>query len=218
MTVHFVHLLDALRRRSIRMASTVEDIVQEACEATHEPDEALAKRVMARDREVDQEEIEIEAEIVRLMALYQPVGIDLRLLCAVLKVNGDLERIADCAVNIAERSRHLELQQLTEERAALNDLCAGARRILRDAIETYRTQNADAARRVLTADEEVDALYGQMVRHVVSAAPKAADHIAAYLDLLSVAKNLERIADHATNIAEDVVFLETGQIVRHQGA
>lgn len=216
MTAHFVNLLDELRRRSLRMASQVEDIVQEACEAVFQRDETLARRVVVRDTEVDREEVAVESEVVRLMALYQPVGIDLRLLCTILKVNNDLERIADCAVNIAQRARHLELQPLAEQSPDLRQMCPVVRRILRNAIGAYNTEDAEAARRVLAEDEQIDALYGQIVRHVVAQAPQAPDSMAGHLDLLSVGKNLERIADHATNIAEDVVFLSTGQIVRHQ--
>jgi len=216
MTVHFVNLLDELRRRSLRMASQVEDIVQEACETVFQPNETLARRVVTRDAEVDREEVAVETEVVRLMALYQPVGIDLRLLCTVLKVNNDLERIADCAVNIAERSRHQEIQPVAEQNPDLKQMFPVVRQILRNAIQAYSAENAAAARRVLAEDEQVDALYGQIVRSIVAQAPRASESIAAYLDLLSVAKNLERIADHATNIAEDVVFLSTGQIVRHQ--
>lgn len=218
MTVHFVNLLDDLRRRSLRMAAHVEDIVQEACEAVFESDEALARRVCARDAEVDAEEVAVETEVVRLMALYQPVGIDLRLLCTVLKVNNDLERIADCAVNIAERSRHLEVQPLAETSEDLRQMCPVVRRILRDAVQAYSSEDVEIAQRVLTADAQADALYGQIVRRIVALAPQSSGEMAAHLDLMSVAKNLERIADHATNIAEDVVFLSTGQIVRHRGA
>lgn len=216
MTAHFVNLLDELRRKSLRMASQVEDIVQEACETVFQPNETLARRVLTRDAEVDREEVAVETEVVRLMALYQPVGIDLRLLCTVLKANNDLERIADCAVNIAERSRHQQIQPLAEQSSDLKRMYPVVRQILRNGVQAYATEDADAARRVLVEDEQIDALYGQIVRSIVSQAPQASESMAAYLDLLSVAKNLERIADHATNIAEDVVFLSTGQIVRHQ--
>lgn len=216
MTAHFVNLLDELRRRSLRMASQVEDIVQEACEAVFQPDDTLARRVVVRDTEVDREEVAVESEVVRLMALYQPVGVDLRLLCTVLKVNNDLERIADCAVNIAERSRHQEIQPLAEQNSDLKQMCPVVRQILRNAVQAYSAEDAEAARRVLAEDEQIDALYGQIVRSIVAQAPQAQESMAGHLDLLSVAKNLERIADHATNIAEDVVFLSTGQIVRHQ--
>jgi phosphate transport system protein len=150
------------------------------------------------------------------MALYQPVGGDLRLLCTVMKINNDLERIADCAVNIAERARHLEVQPLAEQSSDLAQMVPVVRRLLRDAIQAYSTEDAEAARRVRTEDDQADALYGQIVRQIVAQAPHSPERIAAQLDLLSIAKNLERIADHATNIAEDVVFLSTGDIVRHQ--
>jgi phosphate transport system protein len=200
------------------MAAQVEDIVQEACEVVFQPDEALARRVCARDAEVDAEEVAVESEVVRLMALYQPVGSDLRLLCAVLKVNNDLERIADCAVNIAERSRHLEVQPLAAENEDLRQMCPVVRRILRNAVQAYSSEDVETAQRVLVDDAQIDAFYGQIVRRIVALAPQSSEGMAAQLDLLSIAKNLERIADHATNIAEDVVFLSTGQIVRHRDA
>lgn len=217
MTAHFVSLLDELRRRSLRMASMVEDMVQEACDVVFTPSDALARRIVSRDAEVDAEEVQVESEVIRLMALYQPVGIDLRMLCTILKVNSDLERVADCAVNIAERARHLEVQSLAAQSGDLKQMCPIVRRILRHAVQAYSMEDTDGARDVLKDDAAIDAVYGQIVRHIVNAAPKSPETIAGYLDLLSVAKNLERIADHATNIAEDVIFLSTGTIVRHTG-
>lgn len=216
MTAHFVQLLDDLQRRSLRMASLVEDIVQEACEAAFDADDKLARRVISRDNEVDTEEVEIEAETVRLMALYQPVGSDLRLLCTILKVNNVLERIADCAVNIAERAEHLDRGSVDEHGETIRQIATLCRRMLRSAIQAYSTQDAAGGRQVLSEDDAVDALYGQLIRSVVADASKQHDAMATYLDILSIAKNLERIADHATNIAEDVVFLATGEIVRHR--
>jgi phosphate transport system protein len=217
MTAHFVNLLDDLRRRSLRMASEVEDMVHEACEAVFAADEDLARRVITRDREVDAAEVEVEAEVIRLLALYQPVGIDLRMLCTILKVNNDLERVADCAVNLAERAKHGELQLLAKQTPELRQLCPIVRKSLRSAVQAYSTNDADVARRVREGDQGIDALYGQIVRMVASTSI-GPDEAPGYLDLLSVAKNLERIADHATNIAEDVIFLATGKIVRHTRA
>jgi phosphate transport system protein len=217
MTVHFINLLDELRRRSLRMASSVEDMLQETCEGVFQPIDTLAERVVQRDAEIDDEEVQVEREVIRLMALYQPVGPDLRLLCTVLKVNNDLERIADCAVNIAERSRHLEVQPLANASEDLKLMCPIVRRVLRKAVQAYSDQDETIARDVLVSDEAVDAAYGQIVRDIVAAGTDVSDQVAAYLDLLSIAKNLERIADHATNIAEDVIFLRTGQIIRHGG-
>jgi phosphate transport system protein len=216
MTAHFVSLLEELRRRSLRMASQVEDMLHEACEAVFEPNEPMALRVIQRDAEADAAEVEVEAEVIRLLALYQPVGIDLRTLCTVLKVNNDLERAADCAVNIAERARHGELQPVARRCEELKQLCPAVRQVLRDAVQAYSQNDAAGAQRVLTQDEGIDALYGQIVRTIVAYADRTAKQLAGELDLLSVAKNLERIADHATNIAEDVIYLSTGKIVRHQ--
>lgn len=216
MTLHFVNLLDQLRRHSLRMASLVEDIVGEACDAVFESDEKLAARVVSRDAEVDAEEVTVEAEVIRLMALYQPVGADLRLLCAVLKVNNDLERIADCAVNIAERARHLHAQHVSANMREVGELASVVRKTLGCAVRAYGIEDPEAAREVFRQEETADALYGQIIRNVVTAVPETPESIADYLDLLSVAKNLERIADHATNIAEDVIFLISGQIVRHR--
>ncbi len=227
MSTHFVNLLDDLRRRSLRMASQVEDMLQEACETVFEANRPLAVRVIARDAEVDAAEVEVESEVIRLLALYQPVGIDLRTLCTILKINSDLERIADCAVNIAERGKHGEVQEVARACHELRQMPAIVRQVLRSAIQAYSANNANLARQVRAQDDAVDALYGQTVRNVVAGANgrsaaagpgERTGDIAGWLDLLSVAKNLERVADHATNIAEDVIFLSTGQIVRHSSA
>lgn len=216
MTAHFVNLLDDLRRRSLRMASQVEDMLEEASEAVFRSDEHLARRIVNRDQEVDREEVEVEAEVIRLMALYQPVGGDLRLLCTVLKVNNDLERIADCTVNIAERARHLELQPVAQNSQELKRMVPLVRRVLRNAIHAYNTEDADAARIVLKEDAAIDGLYQQIARRVVADAAASPEMVQAQVDLMGVAKSLERIADHATNIAEDVIFMTTGAIVRHR--
>jgi phosphate transport system protein len=215
MTAHFVNLLDELRRQSLRMAGQVEDMLHEACEAAFDSGPALALRVIARDAEIDAAEVAVEAEVIRLLALYQPVGIDLRTLCTVLKVNNDLERIADCAVNIAERARHGALQPAAQRSLELTQMCPTVRQTLHSAVQAYHDNDADGARGVLEQDDQIDALYQQIIRAVV-AADISREQVAGYLDLLSVAKNLERVADHATNIAEDVIYLSTGRIVRHQ--
>jgi phosphate transport system protein len=218
MTAQFVRLLDELQRRSLRMASLVEDILQEACEAALDGDARLAYRVITRDRDVDTEEVRIEAETVRLMALYQPVGCDLRVLCTVLKVNNDLERVADCAVNIAERARHLDHEGLGKQSEPIRQMSSIARRMLRSAIQAYGTRDADSGSKIFIEDNAVDAFYAKIIQGIVAEAAERPERMAAFLDALSIAKNLERIADHATNITEDVVFLATGEIVRHGGS
>jgi len=216
MTAHFVDLLNDLKRRSLRMASLVEDILQEACDSVLRNDENLAARVVERDQDVDSEEVAVEAEVIRLLALYQPVGSDLRQLCTVLKVNNDLERIADCAVNIAERARHLNARTMGSLYRDLEQMGPAALRMLRNAVKAYSAANVEEAQKVFQEEEAVDALYGQIIRKIVTDAAGSPDNIASFLDFLSVAKNLERVADHATNIAEDVVYVSTGEIVRHR--
>jgi len=137
------------------------------------------------------------------------------LLCALLKVNSDLERVADCAVNVAERAKHLITADLPNHNRDLKEMIPLVRQMLRYAIQAYGNQEVADAEHVYQHEEAVDALYGQIIRRVVQEAAASPGLFASYLDLLSIAKNLERIADHATNIAEDVTFLCTGEIVRH---
>ncbi len=215
MTTHFVNLLEELRRRAARMASLVEDMVQEACESVIDANVTLAARVIKRDSEVDAEEVAVESEVIRLMALYQPVGSDLRLLCAILKINNDLERIADCAVNVAERARHIERGRLARYLDTITEMGTFVRGMLRNAVQSFAVEDIEMARKAFAEEERVDALYEQTIKRIVADGAASSDGMAARLDVLSVAKNLERIADHATNIAEDVIFLATGEIVRH---
>ncbi len=198
------------------MANLVEDMIQEACDAVFHLDADLAAQVIRRDREIDAEEVGIEAEVIRLLAEFRPAGSELRLLCAILKVNSDLERVADCAVNIAERASHLDRRELSGLREIREMLGPVVTRMLHHAVQAYVTQDAAAAREVFTHEHAADAFYSHIIQTIVAEDSVSPDTMAAYLDLLSVAKNLERIADHATNIAENVIFLTSGRIVRHQ--
>lgn len=215
MSTHFFGLLDELIRRSLRMASTVEHIVAEACDAAVRMDDKSARAIIEGDADIDREEVAIEAEVLRLMTLFQPMGLTMRKLCTVLKVNNDLERIADCAVNIAERTCHLHPDLKEKIRPGLERIYPIVLRMLHDVLQAYSTGDEAMARNVRSQDEVIDALYGQFVRDVVAHPAQSEETMATCLDLITIAKNLERIADHVTNIAEDVVFLVTGEIVRH---
>ncbi len=215
MTTHFFDLLDELMRRSLRMARAVEQMLAEVSVAAVNTDGALAARLIRQDEDIDQEEVAIEAETLRLMTLFQPMGADMRKLCTVLKVNSDLERIADCVVNIAERIEHLGHGDIEPYAADIRQLCPSVRRMLHDALYAYSIVDPDVARRVRDQDDAIDAFYGQFIQKLVVQAARSPEIIASHLDVLSIAKNLERIADHITNIAEDVIYLATGQIVRH---
>ena len=218
MPEHFINLLDELLRRSLRMASAVEDMLLEACEAVTYANHEIARRIIARDDDIDAEEVAIEAEALRLMTLFQPMGSDMRRLCTILKVNNDLERIADCAVNIAERAYHVNADEMEDARRDLKSIYPSIRRMVHDVVHAYATADKEVSERVRGQDEAIDAFYGQFVRKIVAEAEKSPDAMDAHLDILSIAKNLERIADLACNIAEDVIYLVTGQIVRHRAA
>lgn len=215
MSTHFIQLLDVLRRRSLRMASAVEDMLDEACMAALEADHNLAQRVIGRDSDIDAEEVAIEAEVIRLITLFQPMASDIRLLTTVLKVNNDLERIADCAVNIAQRAGHLDGAGMAGSAADVKEIGIGARHMLRSALRAYADEDAAVARKLIEEDAAIDAFYGQLIRKLAAEAARSPEMISTHLDVLSIAKNLERVADHATNIAEDVVYWGTGEIVRH---
>lgn len=216
MTAHFVQQLDDLLRQSLRMASQVEDMLQQACDAVFSGDAVGALEVIERDHEIDHAEVQIETEVIRLLALFQPVGVDLRRLCTILKVNNELESIADSAVNIAERARHQVIQDLARESIELKELIPGVRQALRKGVEAYARDNVSIAYEVLGGDSAIDALYAQIVQNAVAEPSRSAEGMAAQLDLLSVAKNLERIADEAGTIAKEVIFLSTGEIIRHR--
>lgn len=216
MTTHFVELLDALMGRSLEMARAVEHMLAEGCTAVVNVDADLASRLIERDTEIDQEEVNVEAETLRLMTLFQPMGSDMRKLCTILKVNSDLERIADCVVNIAERVEHLDRDAMEPYIPDLKQIYPFVRRMLHDVLNAYSTVDTQIAMRLCTEDDVIDAVYGQFIRKLVIQAARSPEALASHLDVLSIAKNLERIADHITNIAEDVIYLATGEIVRHR--
>ena len=216
MTKRLENLLDNLVRRSLRMASVVEDTIQQACEVVNNIDHDLAQRLIEADEGVDAEEVAIENETLRLMILFQPMGETMRRLCTILKVNGDLERIADCAVNMAERAYHLAPQATDSARVELAKIQPVVRHMLHEAIHAYATGDQTVARKIRSEDEIIDAFYAQFIRKIVAEGACSSEDLASHLDILSIAKNLERIADHTTNIAEDVIYMATGIIVRHQ--
>ena len=217
MSIHLQKALEGLRRKLSELASKVETSVQIAIEAVQQRDKELGHRVVAMDDTIDQMEIEVEEECLKILALHQPVAIDLRFIVAVLKLNNDLERIGDLSVNIAERAIY-ELSKHPEETQTPLDFKHMGERVLamvRNSLEALWEKNIDLAWQVCAADQEIDDLHKQMysfVKEMIRKEPQSFDLL---LPLLSVSRQLERIADHATNIAEDVIYMTTGAIVRH---
>jgi phosphate transport system protein len=215
---HFERELELLKRELIRMGSLVEEQIAHSLEALERDDDALAGRVKETDIEVDAMEIAIDKRIERLLALNQPVAVDLRLLIAALKMNNDLERMGDQARNIAEHV--IQIQGVPGElinRMQIRQMADLASRMVRDSLNAFIYQDVSLAYGVLEQDDMVDQLHQQAYRIGAAYMREKPDDIENCLHMLSVAKNLERIADLATNIAEDVVFLVEARIIKHQG-
>jgi len=218
MSHHFADLLDSLRARIARMTALVQDIVEKSVESVVNLDDNLARSAMGADDRIDEEEVNIERQAIDLLALYQPAASDLRMITMIIKVNGDFERIADCAVNVAQR---VPLLAKMGDYLVSSDLRLMANTVvstLRDTINAYNLNDIDLAKQVLRADDVLDALYHQIVQETLSVLESEQHRANRDLSTIMIAKNLERIGDHCTNIAEDIVYVQSGRIIRHRHA
>ncbi len=213
---HFERELDELKQRILRMGGIVEDLFLRSIEALSERDRSLVTEASRIETEIDAEEVRIEEDCLKLIALYQPVAGDLRFITAALKINAELERMGDLALHIAERARDLAVHPQVPVPPDLRRIAADVQRMVRSSLESLVNQDSDLAMHVLEADNQVDDLHRLMFHHVareLKANPQLAEPL---LQLLSASRHLERIADSATNIAEDVYYLVEGQIIRHR--
>ena len=216
MTTHLQREMEAIKRELLAIGGLAEESVWKAVRAVNERDEDLARKVLDADAEIDRREVEMEEECLKVLALHQPVAVDLRLLVSVLKINNDLERIGDLAVNIARRARYLATHAVVEAPFDLPGMARLAQGMLHDSLDAVVNMDADAARDICARDDELDAIHRQtydLVRDEIRANP---DQLDALTHILSTSNHLERIGDLATNIAEDVIYMVEGQIVRHQ--
>lgn len=216
MAKHLQQEMDKLKERSLRLSAHVESSVGQAVKALVERDLPLAESVISGDDQINRWEVELEEECLKILALHQPVANDLRYVIAVLKLNNDLERIGDLAVNIAERVRFLAKQPPVEISFDYSKMASCTQAMVKKAHESLLNRDAGLAREVCRADEEVDGMNRQAYQMVEKEAKAHPDGIESLLHLLSCARHLERIADHATNIAEDVIYLVDGEIIRHR--
>ena len=200
------------------MTALVQDIVEKSVESVVNLDDNLARSAMGADDRIDEEEVNIERQAIDLLALYQPAASDLRMITMIIKVNGDFERIADCAVNVAQR---VPLLAKMGDYLVSSDLRLMANTVvstLRDTINAYNLNDIDLAKQVLRADDVLDALYHQIVQETLSVLESEQHRANRDLSTIMIAKNLERIGDHCTNIAEDIVYVQSGRIIRHRHA
>lgn len=218
MSHHFADLLDSLRGRVARMTALVQDIVEKSVESVSNLDADLARIAMSADDRIDEEEVHIEKQAIDLLALYQPAASDLRMITTIIKVNGDFERIADCAVNVAQR---VPLLAKMGDYIVSNDLRLMANTIvttLRDTINAFNLSDIDLAKQVLRSDDVLDALYHQIVQETLAVLESDQHRANRDLSTIMMAKNFERMGDHCTNIAEDIVYVQSGRIIRHRHA
>jgi len=215
MSKHLQHDIDLLKQKLMAMCSLVEKMLGKAVNSILESDESLAQEVLHQDAEVDEIEVDIEEECLKILALYQPVAIDLRFIIAAMKINSDLERVGDLAVNIAERAVFLISQEDVSFPFDFKNMSQKVESMLSRSIEALVNLNASLACRIRSEDEIVDAMNREIYSTVKEEVKKNPETINYLLHALSIGRHLERVADHATNIAEDVIYLVEARIVRH---
>lgn len=214
------HLAPAFRRLKkslFTISAAVEDNLHLAVNAVLRGDGPLADQVRARDVEIDLMEVDFEEECLKILALYQPVAIDLRFVVAVLKINNDLERIGDLAVNIAEHAPTFAGREQGECARSLPRMAELAQAMLRKSLDAVVNMDVGLARQVLEADDDVDARYHELRVKLLGELRADGGRIDELLPIMFISKHIERIADLATNIAEDAIYMVEGEIVRHGG-
>ena len=206
-----------LKRMVSSLASAVETAVRQAVAAAAEPNSEMAAAVITRDDAIDRMEVTIEEECLKILALHQPVAGDLRYIITILKVNGELERIGDLAVNIARHTLGFAERRSGEppEKIDFTEQVLLVRQMLKRALDALVSRNCLDANEVMRMDGEVDEINKQVIDRAMALIAKYPEHAASYVDAMFISRHLERIGDCTTNICEDVIYLELGKIVRH---
>jgi len=214
-TSHFQEELEQLKTRLLEMGGLAEENVRVAVQGLVERDPALIDRVLFGDEPVNRLHIEIDGRCFKLFALHQPMAADLRTIVAALKINTDLERVGDLAVNIAQAAQRYASHPPVKKLIDIPMMAGIAQNMLRDALDSFVRRDLDLAQHVLDEDDRLDALKTQIFRELLTYMLNDPATIEPALDLILVSRHLERIGDHATNIAEDVIFIISARDVRH---
>ena len=214
-TRHFAEELDELKQRLLVMGGLAEERLRAAVHALVERDRALMTEVIRGDEAVNGLHLEIDDRCVKLLALHQPMAVDLRVIVAAFKINSDLERVGDLAVNVAEAAERYVTHAPVKPLIDLPRMAEMARQMLHDALDAFVSRDAEAAQRVLTRDDVLDGLKNQIFRELLTYMLGDPRKIEPGIDLILVSRHLERVGDHATNIAEDVIFIVEARDVRH---
>ncbi len=212
---HLEREIEKLKNMILSLGTLVEESVKKAVMSLTMRNSSVALKVIDGDTDIDQIEVDVEEECLKILALHQPVANDLRLIIAILKINNDLERIGDLAVNIAERAVYLATQESVELPFDFNNMAQKAQAMLKGSLDALVEGDTLLARKVCSSDDAVDAMNREMYQLVEKAISNDPKNINSLIHLLSASRYLERVADHATNIAEDVIYMVEGEIVRH---
>ena len=212
---HFQEELDHLKTRLLEMGGLAEDRVRAAVESLVTRDTDMVAEVLSGDAPINQLHIEIDSRCFTLLALHQPMAVDLRAIVAAVKINTDLERVGDLAINIAEAATRYLKHPPVKELIDIPRMAAIAQGMLRDALDAYVRRDTGMAQAVLNEDDALDALKTQVFRELLTYMLSDPSKIEPALDLILISRHLERIGDHATNVAEDVIFMVTARDVRH---
>ncbi len=212
---HFSRELEKIKKEILSLGAKVEEQVRMAIQAVETNDAELAKQIIKSDFNIDEMEVEIEEDCLKILALHQPVAVDLRFLIAVIKINNDLERIGDQAVNIAERVDVIAKRDLSEFFFDYTAMGEKVQDMLKMSLDALINMDYDMAYSVVLRDDEVDQIKVDAYDRIKKAMSKHPDKIGYLINLLLISRHLERLADHTTNIAEEVIYLIEGEIVRH---
>lgn len=216
MSKHLHHSMAELKKLVLTLGGLVEESIEKGAKALREQDASLGATVAANDDAIDQMELRVEDECLKLLALYQPVAEDLRFLCAVMKINNDLERLGDLAASMARRGGRIGQAVPTELVEQFDRMARDVIRMLRNVLGAFVERDTAAARVVVQDDDAIDNLHRSMMEKVVAFMKQNPSNVEAGVHLVWVSRNLERIADHITNIAEDIVYMVEGASIRHQ--
>jgi phosphate transport system protein len=214
-TRHFAEELDELKQRLLAMGGLAEERLRAAVHALVERDRDLMTEVIRGDEAVNSLHLEIDDRCFKLLALHQPMAVDLRVIVAAFKINSDLERVGDLAVNVAEAAERYVTHAPVKPLIDLPRMAEMARQMLHGALDAFVSKDVEAAQRVLTQDDVLDGLKNQIFRELLTYMLGDPRKIEPGIDLILVSRHLERVGDHATNIAEDVIFIVEARDVRH---
>ena len=213
---HFEDQLEELKERMLFMSSLVEKAIHTSLEALNNRNETLATQVLVdMEPQINELHLELDDRALQLLALQQPMAMDLRFITATMKINSDLERMGDQAVNIAQRALSIVAQPALKPLIDIPRMADIAKGMVRDALDAFVRRDTELARQVVLRDDEVDSYRDLIFRELIAHMIRDPRHILQALDLILVSRNLERIADHATNIAEDVIYMVLGRDIRH---